>query len=188
MSIVEVGIKLDKPLEYYIKMLEEQGLKKVYEVTTHDIYYTDKDLNGFTEREMKNACIRLRSCNDSNYVIQNDLSDLNIKEVSKEELSFFEEKLSKLDYKKVFDTVKKDYHYIKDGMNSKIQLQEIDDIGLVVYYDNKAYYGYDENIQRQKLIEELNTYGFNVNNDSLDIDKLRTLYYGKETYSLNQNL
>ncbi len=27
---------------------------------THDIYWTNKDLNGFTENKMKNSCIQLR--------------------------------------------------------------------------------------------------------------------------------
>lgn len=188
MSIVEVGIKLDKSLNYYKNLLEKNDLKIVYEVTTHDIYYTNKELDNLTEREMKEACIRLRSCNDSSFIVQNDFSNLGIKEVLKEDLLTYEEKLKELNYKKVFDTEKRDYHYFKDGMTSRVQLQDIKDIGVVVYFDNKKYSGYKEEIQRNKLIEELNTYGFNISYDSLDIDKLRTLYYGKEMYSLNQNL
>ena len=72
-------------------------------------------------------------------------------------------------------------------MNSKIQLQEIDNIGLLVYFDNSNYYGYDLDTQRNKIIDELNSYGFNFNYDELGLDKLRTLYYGKEMYSKNQN-
>ena len=188
MLIVEVGIKLDKDFEYYDNLLKNNGLVNDFKVTTHDIYYTDKNLDGLSENEMKNACIRLRSGNNSNYKIQNNLiDDLDLKEVSSAELDDFENRLDKLGYKKVFDTTKKDFHYYKDGMSSKVQLQQIEDIGLLVYYDNKDYYEFDLETQRKKLIDELNSYGFNFNYDILGLDKLRTLYYKKEMYSKNQN-
>ena len=41
--------------------------------------------------------------------------------------------------------------------------------------------------QRQKLIDELNSYGFNFNYNDLGLDKLRTLYYHEEKFSKNQN-
>ena len=75
MLIVEVGIKLDKDFEYYDNLLKNNGLVNDFKVTTHDIYYTDKNLDGLSENEMKNACIRLRSGNNSNYKIQNNLID-----------------------------------------------------------------------------------------------------------------
>ena len=56
-----------------------------------------------------------------------------------------------------------------------------------MYYDNKDYYEFDLDTQRKMLIDELNSYGFQFNYDILGIDKLKTLYYGKEMYSKNQN-
>ena len=41
--------------------------------------------------------------------------------------------------------------------------------------------------QRELLLKELNSYGFNFSLDDLGIDKLRTLYYGEELFSKNQN-
>ena len=38
-------------------------------------------------------------------------------------------------------------------MSSKVQLQQIENIGLLVYYDNKDYYEFDLEIQRKKLID-----------------------------------
>lgn len=188
MLVVEVGIKLDKSFEHYDKLLKNNGLVNDFIVTTHDLYYTDKDLGGMTENEMKNSCIRLRSCDGSKYKVQNNLiSDLKVEEVSSDELSNFERKIEIFGYKKVFDTIKKDFHYFKEGMNSKVQLQQIDNIGLLVYYDNKDYYGFDLKKQRKMLIDELNSYGFNLKCDGLGLDKLRTLYYKKEMYSDNQN-
>lgn len=87
----------------------------------------------------------------------------------------------------VFDTVKIDFHYCHDTMKSRVQLQNIKDIGLVVYYDNPDYYKYPLDKQRKLLLEELNTYGFDFCESDLGLDKLRTLYYKKEMYSKNQN-
>ena len=56
MLIVEVGIKLDKDFEYYDNLLKNNGLINDFKVITHDIYYTDKSLEGLSENEMKNAC------------------------------------------------------------------------------------------------------------------------------------
>ena len=188
MNVVEVGFKLDKTFEYYDKLLKSNGLINDFNITTHDIYYTNKDLDNLSENEMKDACIRLRSSNNGKFRIQNNLiSELNLNEIELDDLKEFEVKLSNYGYKKVFDTIKKDHHYFKDGMNSKIQLQEIDNIGLLVYFDNSNYYEYDLDTQRNKLIDELNSYGFNFRYDELGIDKLRTLYYGKECTSKNQN-
>ena len=72
-------------------------------------------------------------------------------------------------------------------MKSKIQLQDIKDIGLLVYYDNPDYYEYAEDEQRTLLLKELNSYGFNFKETDLGLDKLRTLYYNKEMFSKNQN-
>ena len=188
MLIVEIGIKLNNDFEYYDNMLKSNGLKNDFKVLTHDIYYTNQSLEGLSENEMKKACIRLRSCDNGDYKIQNNLiRDLNIQEISDFELANFENRLLELGYKKIFDATKRDFHYYKDGMNSKIQLQQIENIGTLVYYDNKDYYGFNLETQRKMLIDELNSYGFNISYDNLGLDKLRTLYYGKEMYSKNQN-
>ncbi len=189
MEIVEVGIKLNKDFNYYDILLRTNGLKNDFNVKTHDIYYTNKTLDGLSENEMKNACIRLRSCNHEAFKVQNNLlKELNINEVPLEELNEFENKLLEFGYKKIFDTIKYDHHYYKDSMNSKIQVQEIEDIGLLVYYDNSIYYELPLEAQRRKLIDELISYGFDeVNYNVLGLDKLRTLYYKKECYSKNQN-
>ena len=188
MLVAEVGFELKNDFNYYDNLLRKNGLINDFNVTTHDIYYTNKNLDGLSENEMKNACIRLRSCDDEDYKIQNNLiSELKSTQVKQKELKKFENRLSEFGYRKVFDTTKKDHHYYKDGMNSKVQLQEIENIGLLVYFDNSNYYEYDLDTQRNKLIDELNSYGFNFNYDELGLDKLRTLYYGKECTSKNQN-
>jgi hypothetical protein len=141
-----------------------------------------------SESQIKDVCIRVRSVNNSDYEIQHNLiKDYNRKSIKANNIDELDKELSEYGYRKVFDTIKHDYQWCKDGMSSKIQLQEIKDIGLLLYYDNKEYYEYDLDTQRRKLIDELNSYGFNFDYDVLGIDKLRTLYYKKKMYSKNQN-
>ena len=192
--IVELGIKLDKNLLYYDKILKEKGLENVYISVTHDIYYTNKDLKNCNEYEIKQSCIRLRTGHEREktprdyYEIQNNLiKDFEFQKVLYNELEMFEEKLKQNGYTKVIDTMKIDYHYWKDGMKSRVQLQETEKLGLILYYDNPDYYGNDLVEQRKLLIDELNSYGFNINYEQEGIDKLRTLYNQEEKYSLNQN-
>ena len=72
-------------------------------------------------------------------------------------------------------------------MKDYIQLQDIKDIGLLVYYNNHDYNDYTPEKQRKCLIDELNSYGFNFKETDLGLDKLRPFYYGKKMYSENQN-
>lgn len=176
-EIVEVGLPLEKDLIYYHDMLQKRGLQLVFSCVTHDFYYAkDTNFDNLTENQIKNACVRLRICNKLDKPLHSN------KKILKQE-----QELIKQGYKKVFDTIKFDFHYHKEGMSSRVQLQDIKDIGLLVYYDNKQYDNYSPKKQRQLLIEELNSYGFNFKQTDLDLDKLRTLYYGKKMFSENQN-
>ena len=53
MLIVEVGFKLDKSLDYYHEMLINNGAKNVFNVGTHDIYWSDKNFDGYIEIRFK---------------------------------------------------------------------------------------------------------------------------------------
>ncbi len=166
--VVEVGMKLDKNLNFYKRLLKRNGLKQVYKCTTHDIYFTKKkSFDGLSENQIKNSCVRIRNPKKSDKLKIQSLLDEG--------------------YYKVFDTIKKDYHYQGKDMKSRVQLQLIKDVGLVVYYDNPDYYHFSLDKQRELLLKELNLYGFSFNMDDLGIDKLRTLFYGKELFSKNQN-
>lgn len=200
--VVEVGFKLEDDLNYYHNLLLSNGFDNVYNCETRDIYWSNKDFNGMSENEIKRCCVRFRWSkgfggslyeNDSfsrsgfqNYLIFDNLAE-NSFMCPIDDLDEFEEKFKKYYWKRVFDTKKIEYQYSKGDMKSRIQLQEIEDIGLVLYYDNPDYYDLEFDEQRNKLIDELNSYGFNFKYSDLGIDKLRTLYFGKEYFSKNQN-
>ena len=151
---------------------------------------------------MKNSCIRFRKTigisgahfngnTSAKSVFQNynlyDKNSNNSFECPVDELGKYEIKFQNDGFKKVFDTVKYNYQYMIGNMKSRIQLQDIDGIGLVLYYDNPDYYHLLLEEQRKKIIDELNSYGFDFKYDELGIDKLRTLYYKEKKYSINQN-
>ncbi len=191
MLVVELGLYLDRPYLYYENILKQNGLKCVFECVTHDLYYTNNDfsnIDNMTEKELKDVCIRVRKVNDGDYEIQNKiLKEYKRKKIKSSKINKLEKKFKQYGYRKVFDTIKYDHQWYKEGMTTRVQLQETKDIGLLVYLDNKAYYEFDLENQRRKLIDELNSYGFNFNYDTLGLDKLRTLYYRKECFSNNQN-
>lgn len=174
--VVEVGMKLEKDLIYYHDILIKNGLRLDFCCITHDIYYSKNNLDGLTENQMKKSCIRLRFCDG-----------INQKERSKSELLKRERELIDDGYVKVFDTIKFDFQYCHSSMKSRVQLQNIKDVGLLVYYDNPDYYNEPVDEQRKLLFNELNSYGFDFKETDLGLDKLRTLYYKKEMFSKNQN-
>lgn len=176
MLVVEVGMKLDKDLSYYQNMLTKKGLTLLFSCITRDVYLTKENLDGMTENQMKNACKRFR------YV-----SAINEKSKKDKKLLKEQKKLLKQGYKIAFDTIKFDFQYGNDKMKSRVQLQSIKDVGLLVYYDNPDYYEFPLKKQRKLLLEELNSYGFTFKTTDLGLDKLRTLYYQKEMFSENQN-
>lgn len=55
------------------------------------------------------------------------------------------------------------------------------------YYDNSGYCDLTFKEQRNKLIDGLNSYGFNFNYTDLGLDKHRTSYYQEKKYSQNQS-
>ena len=129
---------------------------------------------------MKNACIRLRKL-DGIIGVNKD------KKVEDEEIKAKEKELISQGYRKAFDTIKLDFQYKKPNWYNYIQLQDIKDVGLLVYWENEKFYHLPLDQQRKALLEELNSYGFNFKESVLGVDKLRTLFYGKKMYSKNQN-
>ena len=179
--VLEVGMPLDKDLIYYHDMLTSHGLVLNFACITHDLYYTkEKNLDGLTENEMKNACIRIRK-------LEGLIGVNKDKSKTDEEIKAEEKKLLKQGYYKIFDTIKFDFQYKKPDWYNYIQLQDIKDVGLLVYWEHDIFYDLPEDEQHQKLLEELNSYGFSFKSTDLGVDKLRTLYYGKKMYSKNQN-
>lgn len=179
--VLEVGMPLSKSLIYYHDMLISHGLSLGFACVTHDLYYTkEKTLDGLTENQMKRACVRIRK-------IEGMIGVNKDKTKTDAEIREEEDKLLNEGYHKVFDTIKMDFQYKKPDWYNYVQLQDIKDVGLLVYWDHDIFYELPEDEQFKKLLEELNSFGFEFKDGDLGVDKLRTLYYGKTMYSRNQN-
>lgn len=206
MLVLEVGILLSENLEYYQKILEKAGAVNEFNCETHDLYWTNKtqvDLEQMTENQIKKSCVRFRmsvgfggeKLEKKQPVKTGKFDNFKIFDETKEDR--FSEKTRKIKkynkvfekngWKLVFDTIKKDYQYSIGDMKSRIQLQDIKDLGLVLYYDNPDYYHMEEDGQRLMLIRELNSYGFDLDENMLGIDKLKTFVHKKPMFSKNQN-
>ena len=204
--IVEVGMLLDKDIEYYNKLIEKVGGQNVFNCETHDLYWTNiayDQLITMTENQIKKSCVRFRmtsgfggSCFSGDFDMKMTFENFNVFDGSREdkfscqdmdEFKQIQDKLESNGWHMVLDTFKVDYQYKIGDMKSALQFQEIDNIGLLLYYDNPEYYEMSEENQREMLLKELNEYGFNFDKDELGIDKFRTLLTGATQYSKNQN-
>ncbi|MFI3307349.1 MAG: hypothetical protein R3Y21_02160 [Mycoplasmatota bacterium] len=178
----EIALKVDYDLDYCGKLLESNGFKNINTYYTNDEYYA-KELNVKDEDSLKESCVRIRRCrknNDIFCIVYNynifDTKHENHFESDEEEIKKIIELLNKNKYKLILDTKKIDYQYNYD--KKCIQLQDIEKIGFVLYYDNKDYYKYDEDKQRKLLVDELNSYGFKFNYDEPQLNKLEILLTG----------
>ena len=206
MLVLEVGLLLDKSLSFYQEILKNAGAVNEFNCETHDVYWSNKSQEEFeqmTENQIKKSCVRFRMCVgfggdklEKKQPTKTGKFD-NYQVFDKRKKDRFEEKISKIKkYNKifeksgwmlVFDTKKKDYQYSIGDMKSRIQLQDIDGVGLLLYYDNPDYYHLEEDEQRLALIRELNSYGFDFDENALGFDKLKTFVHKKPMFSKNQN-
>ena len=98
------------------------------------------------------------------------------------ELDKINKVLEKNGYTKIIDTTKTDYQYL----NGRLQLQYIDDVGMLVFLYNPKYYYFDEDVQFDLLKKDLTELGFKFVYP-LGIDRLRTKLNNKLCFNKNQN-
>lgn len=204
-TIVELGLLLDKDIEYYNEIMQKAGGENVFNCETHDMYWTNKkhaELEKMTENQIKKSCVRFRMCSkfggtcfDGDFNMSFSFDNFNIYDsladdrfsCDMEEFKKIQEEMEANGWYLIFDTFKVDYQYKIGDMQSRLQFQEIDRIGMVLYYDNPEYYDFTPERQKDALLDELNSYGFNFDKDVQGIDKLRTLLTGQNCFSDNQN-
>lgn len=172
-NIIEVGLELPGNAILYHQNLIKYKWVQAEVYITHDIYYSKlTSFDGMTEQQIKDSCKRVRICH------QKGTPEVQHVEELKQEAE-----LRSQGYRKVFDTTKVDYQYTRRDKKSRIQLQEIEGFGLVLYYANPDYACYEEKEQRIVLIQELNMFGFEFDIHQPNFDKLRSLYNRKRCYS-----
>ena len=204
-TIVEVGLLLDKDIEFYNDMMVKAGGVNQFNCETHDMYWTNKtyeELSQMTENQIKRSCVRLRmvngfggQCFNGDFSMGISLDNFKIFDSKKEDrfkvtMDEFKKIQTKMESKgwfMIFDTFKVDYQYSIGDMKSRIQFQEIDRIGLLLYYDNPDYYDFTPERQRDALLDELNSYGFNFSTDQKIIEEMIKLKKEIDKYIANNN-
>ena len=86
MNIVEVGIKLEKNIDYYDNLLEENDFINDFNCVAHDIYYTNKKLDGLTEFYPERMANRILDMGDILSIAEkanNAISEADAKDLAK---------------------------------------------------------------------------------------------------------
>ena len=188
MQEVEVGFKVKQTQEESKKILENNGFELLFNTETHDLYFTNKELNeNMTEQELKFSCVRFRhshgGCGFDNYHLFNESKPDKFK-CSLDEAAEIIVNLNQNGFKKVFDTFKTDFIYKKD--KTYHQLQKINYIGLLDYVYCEDLFQHKPKWQFTLLSNGMKNLGFELEYEE-GVDKLRSLLAQKLCFSKNQN-
>ena len=159
-------------------------------------YYCNKDISNMTEKEIEAICIKAsKNCNgfsiqnndllkkriDINHFTEEEKELLLKDSISLDEIEYYEKCLSELGFKKKIECKEKHYYYKSNEDNVIIELQKVEGVGLLLYYDNPKYFSMSVEEQKKQLIEDLiYDYGFDIPDDCEIFDKLRYIYHRKE--------
>ncbi len=186
--MVEVGFKIKNSLLESEKILLDNGYEEYFKTQTHDIYYSKVSMEGLTERQMKENCIRLRHSGKffyfENMHLLNEKYDRKV-HITFKDLRDYLNELYDNGFDVVFDTYKTDWVYTKGSKGC--QLQDIKDIGLLNYHFDQDITDLPSDEQFNILKNNLLEMGFELEYE-YGIDKLSSLYYGKLVFSKDQNV
>lgn len=174
--VVEIELPIKGNKEEIDKLLLNNGFEEFFKVITITSYYklkTDNDLNHDT---LKSRCKRIRYVEPLSK-FKNEKQDYkkwitkyNIKRCKKDE-----DKLLNEGYEKIYTDEKTDYVYKnKSDPEMYFQIQDIKDDCLIIAYDNKKYYDFDEETQRKKLIDDVCKYGIEII-DKKNVDRFKLI-------------
>lgn len=174
MSIVEVEIPIKGNKQDIDKMLLNNGFEEFYKVITISSYYKLKKDNDFNHSTLKSRCKRIRYV-EPLVKFENDYQNYKewIKEYKYEECINDENELLNNGYEKIYTDEKTDYVY-KNEKDMYFQIQDIKGDCLIIAYDNKNYYEFDEIIQRKKLIQDILKYGIEIL-DEENVDRFKLI-------------
>lgn len=187
---IEIGLLCEDNLEKCKKILEENNIELYWATIAKDIYYTNINIEELKTKDgetIKDSCIRIRLNRslkeNSKYKIvrvQNYKNYLNVfsnKNYSINKLEQIEKTLIENGFLKVIETTKTDYQYL----NGYLQLQEVENLGLIIYYYNPKYFFETSEKQKELLYNDLEKIGFTFK-EKLSIDRLKTLINNKICY------
>lgn len=193
MSSIAFGITIklnnDLSFEEWKDEMRIAGFENICTTGIEERYYCDKDISNMTENEIEVICLKAsKNCNG--FSIQNNDSlkkridvdhlteeekELILKDsISFDEIDYYEKCLLELGYEKKIVCKEQHYYYQNKEDNVIIELQKVEGIGLLLYYDNPQYFNMSIDEQKKQLISDLSyNYGFDIPEDCINFDKLR---------------
>lgn len=171
---IEVELKIAGTLEDNEKLLLSKGFVLFYKRHSMTNYYIPPEVDE-TDPNLKEKCLRLRKTVrlDKTGIDKDGISLMNPKGEKGDKENLKQEKeLLKKGYRLLVTDNKQDWVFLdKDFENNRIafQLQDIAGIGLILAYDNKHYYGKDN--QKQLLINDIENAGIQILNYE-NVDRL----------------
>ena len=176
MLIVEVELPIKGSKEEIDKMLLKNGFEEFYKVLTISTYYKLKEDKDLTHGTLKSRCKRIRYV-EPLVKFKNDYQDYKewIKKYEYEECADEENALLNNGYEKIYTDEKTDYVYkSKTEKDMYFQIQDIKGDCLIIAYDNKNYYEFEEITQKKRLIQDILKYGIEILDDK-NIDRFKLI-------------
>ena len=174
MNVVEIEVPIKGKKEEIEKTLLENDFEVFFKVLTITSYYLPNNENIGNHKTLKDRCKRIR------YVVPIDkFINANqdyrkwIKRYNADECKTEENELLDKGYKKIYTDIKTDFVY-KNKKNEDMffQIQDILEDCLIVAYDNKNYYEYEESQQREMLLSDVKKYGIKIIDEN-NIDRFK---------------
>lgn len=211
MNITEVNFKLDDNIEKYCQLLSYHNIPNTLIIGKHDIYWTKSDLGDKTESEMESLCTILRrhkiiggtnhkekrlfgliNNNEKNKMWYENLDTFGF---NKQDSKLFNgiftndstmnktiDLINSRGYRKVFDLNYIEYQFTVPSSNAIIKLKKINNLGLICSFSNSNLSTLPQDMQKSRLIEDLNSYGFDITYNNKQIEVLKSLYFNREMY------
>lgn len=191
----EINILLDADLEYYMDILEKAGAQLILETELHDLYYSDKPYEkilSMSEEKIESGLIKLRGSMSfdsihcyspeeifylENFGLAEKFADCpqRVFLASEKEVKEKVTRLESLGFYNVIDTFSRNYHFKIDGEAGEITLSEVDNIGLILGYNNPDYEDLSADFRRKHLIDDLRNIGFDLSFNEPNIQKLKSI-------------
>ncbi len=182
MTRFEVSLKISGKQTTIVNELLEQGFTTLWKVKTIDRYYKRKESVAVS---LKEKCLRLRKVESlinnkisyyfEDYSLLSSLEEQKLdvfKVLNDDNFNNLKNVLREMDFQEFLSTSKIDC-VLKKG-NYIFQIQDIENFGLIVSYDNEDYSNFDYQEQRKILIADLEKFGFKII-DYEDFDKFKEL-------------
>lgn len=202
MKRVEIELQIKQTPKQVEEILLKQGFTIFQKRRTIANYYTNKKFSTLG-LDLKEKSIRIRTSinllkNSKPKYFSVEHTDADFDKIlktksNKMQLSNFktkllEKNLLKNNFSLILTDDKTDFVYMHPNFETNkiaFQIQNIQGIGTIVAYDNELYEGFTENKQREKLIEDIKSFGIEIEN-IIQVQRYKNILNNSNKLSIKQ--